>query len=336
MKEKIAKVFYSWGLLVVATTGTAFLGLLQTAEAASLGVASDYNVFVLGDIQQQSTDIEGKLAAGGNINFIGGIGSRLSPNSGNVVVAGRKLQLSNGQVFNGNAVYGDSKDVASDVGFPQGTISQGNPIDFSSVEERLKRLSAYLASLTPTGKTTVEAWGGINLAGSGNKLDIFNLSGTELSKTNSLEINAAPESTVVVNVSGLDISMKNFGFNIKGIDRKNVLYNFYEATNLNASEIAIEGSILAPFANFAFNNGQVNGNVIVKSMSGNGESHNNLFAGALPDVPSTVNDPGTEVDKEPIKPIFESKTVPEPSTIAGLVVILGTLGISRCKRLVNK
>ncbi|MBW4506203.1 MAG: choice-of-anchor A family protein [Scytonematopsis contorta HA4267-MV1] len=336
MRTNIAKVFYTCGFFVVATTGMALFGFWQTAEAASLGVASDYNVFVLGDIQQQSTDIEGKLAAGGNINFIGGIGSRLSPNSGNVVVAGKKLQLSNSQVFNGNAVYGDSKDIASNVGLPQGTISQGNPIDFSTVEERLKKLSAYLASLAPTGKKRVEAWGGINFAGSGNKLDVFNLSGAELSKTNSLEINASPESTVVVNVSGLDISMKNFGFNLRGVDRKNVLYNFYEATNLNASEIAIEGSILAPFANFAFNNGQVNGNVVVKSMSGNGESHNYLFAGVLPDVPSTIDDPGKEIEKEPVIPIFESETIPEPSTISGLVVILGSLGFSRRKRLLSK
>ncbi|MEH2055020.1 MAG: hypothetical protein V7K97_02315 [Nostoc sp.] len=40
----------------------------------------------MGDISQKYTDIEGKLAAGGNVNFVGGLGSTLSGNSGNVVV----------------------------------------------------------------------------------------------------------------------------------------------------------------------------------------------------------------------------------------------------------
>ncbi len=37
-------------------------------------VASDYNVFTTGNITQQYTDIEGKLAAGGNVNFVAVLG----------------------------------------------------------------------------------------------------------------------------------------------------------------------------------------------------------------------------------------------------------------------
>ncbi|MBF2063209.1 MAG: choice-of-anchor A family protein [Calothrix sp. C42_A2020_038] len=297
-----------WGIATIPIAASLLLGLAETVKAAELGIASDYNVFVLGDIQQKYTDIEGRLAAGGNINYVGGIGSRLAPNSGNVVVAGGNLTMSNGQVFNGNAVYGQAVNVSSNVGIPQGTLLQGNPIDFNQAANQLEQLSQYLSTLAPTGTTTVQAWGGINLEGSGQKLNVFNLLGADLSKANYFQISADPDSTVVVNISGKDVSMKNFGFNITGTTRSKVLYNFFEATSITASGIGIEGSILAPLANFQFDNGQINGNVIVASLSGNGESHNYLFDGDLPDLPTT------NPDKTP---------VPEPASILGIGLIAG-------------
>ncbi len=289
------------------------LGFSQKANATGLGVASDYNVFTTGNINQQYTDIEGKLAAGGNVNFVGSIGSNLATNSGNVVVAGNNLTLSNGQVSNGNAVYGGSANVASNEGFPNGKLSQGNPIDFNAGGDELRSLSKNLASLTPNGKTTVESWGGIDLTGSNSQLNVFNLDGSALSKTNNFTISSNSGSTVVVNVSGTTVSLQNFGFNISGTNTQNILYNFYEATNLTASGIGIEGSILAPLANFTFNNGHVDGNVVVASLTGNGESHNYLFQGNLPSTQNTG----------------QPKKVPEPANLVGLGLIAAILGLSR-------
>ncbi|QIR41413.1 choice-of-anchor A family protein [Tolypothrix sp. PCC 7910] len=296
---------------------TLSVGISQKANAAGLGIASSYNVFSLGNVTQQYTDIEGKLAAGGNINFVGGLGSKLANNSGNVVVAGQNLTLSNGQVNHGNAVYGGVAKVANNVGFPNGTLSKGNPIDFNAAATELRSLSKSLASLTPTGKTTVQSWGAINLAASGSAFNVFNLSGADVSKTNYFEIRADANATVVINISGTNVSMQNFGFNIIGTDKQKVIYNFYEATNLTASGIGIQGSILAPLANFNFNNGQVNGNVVVGSLTGNGESHNYLFNGNLYTPPTTSSQP---------------KRVPEPTPLAGLGLIATLLGLSLSKR----
>ncbi|BAY92558.1 MULTISPECIES: choice-of-anchor A family protein [unclassified Tolypothrix] len=296
---------------------TLSVGISQKANAAGLGIASSYNVFSLGNVTQQYTDIEGKLAAGGNINFVGGLGSKLANNSGNVVVAGQNLTLSNSQVNHGNAVYGGVANVASNVGFPNGTLSKGNPIDFNAAAAELRSLSQSLASLTPTGKTTVQSWGAINLAASGSAFNVFNLSGADVSKTNYFEIKADANATVVINISGTNVSMQNFGFNIIGTDKQKVIYNFYEATNLTASGIGIQGSILAPLANFNFNNGQVNGNVIVGSLTGNGESHNYLFNGNLYTPPTTPSQP---------------KRVPEPTPLVGLGLIATLLGLSLNKR----
>ncbi|MFW9259735.1 choice-of-anchor A family protein [Nostoc sp. CALU 546] len=324
-----SKTYYVWGLVAAPIVVTLALGFSARANAVELGAASDYNVFVLGDISQQYTDIEGKLAAGGNVNFVGGLGSRLSGNSGNVVVAGQNLSLSNGQVYHGNAVYGGSANVSGNVGFPQGTLSQGNPIDFDAAGKELRSLSEYLATLTPTGNTTVQPWGAINLSGSGTAFNVFNLAGSSVSKTNYFEIKGDANSTIVVNISGKDVSLQNFGFNIIGTNKQKVIYNFYEATNLTASGIGIEGSILAPLANFNFNNGQVNGNVVVASLTGNGESHNYLFNGDLPDVPTKYY---TQPPTPAPTPTATPTPVPEPANLPGLGLIAVAFGLFRYKR----
>ncbi|MEH2453780.1 choice-of-anchor A family protein [Nostoc sp.] len=315
------KTYYVWGVVAAPILVTLALGFSAKANAVELGAASDYNVFALGDISQQYTDIEGKLAAGGNVNFVGGLGSKLSGNSGNVVVAGQNLTLSSGQVYHGNAVYGGSANVSSNEGIPQGTLSKGKPIDFNEAGKELRGLSQYLATLTPTGKTTVQSWGAINLSGSGTAFNVFNVAGSSVSKTNYFEISGDAKSTVVVNISGKDVSLQNFGFNILGTDQQKVIYNFYEATNITASGISILGSILAPLANFNFNNGQVNGNVVVASLTGNGESHNYLFNGDLPDVPTKYYTP----------PVTHTQ-VPEPANLPGLGLIAVVFGLFRQKR----
>ncbi|MHC5768057.1 MAG: choice-of-anchor A family protein [Nostoc sp.] len=318
-----SKTYYICGQVAAPIVVTLALGFSARANAVELGAASDYNVFVLGDISQKYTDIEGKVAAGGNINFVGGLGSKLSGNSGNVVVAGQNLTLSNGQVYHGNAVYGGSANVSSNVGFPQGTLSPSNPIDFNEAGKQLRGLSEYLATLNPTGNTTVQPWGAINLSGSATAFNVFNLAGSSVSKTNYFEIKGDANSTIVVNISGKDVSLQNFGFNIIGADKQKVIYNFYEATNLTASGIGIQGSILAPLANFNFNNGQINGNVVVASLTGNGESHNYLFNGDLPDVPTKYYNP----PKPPTR-----IQVPEPANLPGLGLIAVVFGLFRYKR----
>lgn len=317
---KVKKLF-ALGIFTTPIIATLALGFSLKAQAAELGKASEYNVFVLENIAQQYTDIEGKLAAGGDVNFFGGIGDRLPANSGNVVVAGRDFNFAGGQVFNGNAVYGRNANVAANTGIPNGTLTKGNPINFQVAGNELKALSQYLASLTPTGTTNIQPGGGINLIGSGQTLNIFNLSGADLSKTNNFEISADPNSTVVVNISGQDVSMQNFGFNIVGTNRTKVLYNFFEATNITANSVGIQGSILAPFADVIFNSGEINGNVIVKSLTGNGESHNNLFQGDLPDI----------TRRKPEKP--DTATVPEPGIILGLGLFVGVMSVKNKKEI---
>lgn len=83
----------NWGIASIPLAASLFFGFAETAKAVELGAASSYNVFVLRNVQQQYTDIEGKLAAAGDINYMGEIGNKLVLNSGDVVIAGGDLTI---------------------------------------------------------------------------------------------------------------------------------------------------------------------------------------------------------------------------------------------------
>ena len=94
--------------------------------------------------------------------------------------------------------------------------------------------------------------------------------------------------------------MQNFGTNLFNTSKQNILYNFYEATQLSSSSFSFQGSVLAPKADYNFTNGNLEGTLIAKSVSGNGEYHNYQFQGNLPS--------------------FETEIVPEPTNIAGILL----------------
>lgn len=303
---------------------TVALGFASQAGAVSLGIASDYNVFVLGDMTQKNTDSEGKVAVGGNANlenFYAGMSLPDSDSNGDVLVVGKELSFTNGTV-KGDVVYGTTANVSN---VTLGSLEQGTPLDFDAAGKELSELAKSLSSLSATGTKNI-AYGGVTLTGSDSKLNIFNLAATDLDGVHSLNLNVTDGSTVVVNIGGLDATLKNLGININGsqttAQRQNVIYNFYEATNLFASGVGIQGSVLAPFAHFNFDNGQLNGNLIAASLTGGGQTNRYLFNGDLPDSP------------EQPKPPTVSTTVPEPATLfgLGLVAAVGVVSRGRSKQ----
>jgi len=294
----------------LSIAATMVLGISAQANAIDLGIASDYNIFVLGDVNQSNTDSEGKVAIGGNVtfsNFYAGMELPTDGNNGDVLIVGKNLAFQNGQV-RGNAVYGETGELTNVTLEDGGTLRQDNPIDFAAASQELQALSQFLGGLEATGQTEI-AYGGITLTGSDEDQNVFHLNASDLSNASSFNFNVDSGSTTIVNISGDAASLQNFGFNFNGgIDqRQNVIYNFHEARDLSASSIGIQGSILAPFAAFDFNKGVINGNLITASLTGGGQSNNYLFNGDLPD------------------PI--SETVPEPATLAGLGLV-AALGVA--------
>ena len=244
----------------------------RDVPAAGLGIASDYSAFVLHDFNGQYSDAQGRVAVGGNATFTGySVGDRLSNSNGtrDDLIVGGNLNYTNGQVFNGNTVYGNT--VHTDMfGHPFGDIHKATPIDFGAAKTQLTNMSASWAAMPATG-TVADHWGTFVLTGTNATQNVFTLTAAQLWNANNLIINAPAGSSVLVNVSGIDARMQFMGMSVNGTNRDHVVFNFHQARNLTIQGIGFEGSILAPAAFVQFWNGHITGTMVACTVTGTGE-----------------------------------------------------------------
>jgi choice-of-anchor A domain-containing protein/uncharacterized repeat protein (TIGR01451 family) len=274
----------------------------------ALGVAGAFNVFVLGRVTQNYTDAEGRVAAGGDVSLTGyGVGSALPNSAGqrDDLIVGGGLTYNQGQVFNGNIVYGGTA-VLQNVGLPNGTARQGAPLDFAAARTQLDALSAAFAGLASNG-TAADTYGTLNLAGADPTLDVFSLSAGELASANGLNITAPAEATVLVNVSGTAAQMQYFGMTVSGTDQQHVLFNFPDATSLSLAGISVQGSVLAPGADVTFSNGNLEGTLVAATLTGSGEFHNFPTLAQIPiQGPAQTLAPDVTVTKTTSTPVVNA------------------------------
>jgi choice-of-anchor A domain-containing protein len=318
-------IFFTLPFAAIATI-IATIDSAQSVQAFDLGAAENYNAFILQNMNEHNTDAEGRIAVGGNATLTDyGIGNVLTNSNGtdNRLVVGGNLTYNGGQVFGGDVVVGGT--VNASVYFncsPNCAVKSGQPINFSTATQEYDTLSQSLGAIVATG-TTQYQYGGIELQGNNSSsLDVFTINGSEFSSSSYLNLNnIGSNATVLLNITGNNVNIQNFGLNLNGVNKQDILFNFENATQLTTSSFSFEGSVLAPFANFSFSNGNLEGTLIANSLSGTGELHNYAFQGNLP---VGVNTP------QP------TKEVPEPSNILGLF-ILGTLsGFPYCSRILSR
>jgi choice-of-anchor A domain-containing protein len=239
---------------------------------------SDYTLFLQEDYTG-GHDVEGKVAAGGNIAMTDfAVGVRVPHGqSANTLVAGGNLTLSRGGVW-GDAWYGGSYSADRTVVYPRGSVAQGTPIDFTARFAELRRLSARLGALPVSGTTRRESWGGIFLTGTQPSVNVFDVDASAFTGAAMFSIDAPAGSLVVVNIRGVSATFTGFGtFFSGGIDQHGVLYNFVDATSLTAHGFGFWGTVLAPQARVTFHNGSWDGGIYARSMTGNAEGHVNAL-----------------------------------------------------------
>ncbi|HEX8701755.1 MAG TPA: immunoglobulin-like domain-containing protein [Myxococcaceae bacterium] len=239
---------------------------------------SDYNLFLLEDYTG-GHDVLGKVAAGGNItmqDFSVGAGLPASDTS-RTLVAGGNLTLSRGGVW-GDAFYGGSYSGDGTVVQHRGTLAQGTPIDFAARFAELRSMSAGLSGQPANGTTRLEPWGGILLRGTQPGMNVFHVNASAFTGAKLLSIEAPAGSLVVVNIHGASATFTGFGHSFSGgIDQHGVLYNFVDATAINAHGYGFWGTVLAPYAHINFNNGSWDGGIYAVSLTGNAEGHINAL-----------------------------------------------------------
>lgn len=260
-------------------------------SAFDFGPASGFNLFVLEDLNQPSSDTQGKVAVGRDAYFANySVGDQLPNSNGavDVLIAGRNLTYMSGGIYGGNVVYGNTTNLPiSAVSILHGTLRQDYPIDFAAAGTFLNNLSSQLSLYTVNGTNTIQ-WGGITLTGTDPFLNIFSISGSDLSSSNNVTINVPNGSVVLVNIDGTSVSWMG-GLTVNGTAVTNVLYNFHQATSLTIQGIDVRGSILAPLATVNFSSGVQNGQMICKNLFGQGQFNLALFSGNIPLPPDITN-----------------------------------------------
>jgi choice-of-anchor A domain-containing protein len=244
-----------------------------TPAAYDLGPAAAFNAFVFGDMDAHSSDAEGRVAVGEDARFANyGIGDRLTNSHGtrDDLIVGGDLDFTDGQVFFGNGVHGGDGSLVR-VGIPNGDArQQAGVIDFAAAEAELTATSAALGAEAANGRATAR-WGTLTLRGTHAQTNIFAVTSDQLAATRSIKVITPFRSSVLINVYGDAVAVRDLGLHLRGADCANVLWNFPEAEELAVSGVGLMGSVLAPAAALGFHNGQIRGTVVAASVSGNGQ-----------------------------------------------------------------
>jgi choice-of-anchor A domain-containing protein len=316
-------------IFVITTVFSLFsISYAAVAGLVNLGAASDYNVFIHQDFSATSSDVEGRLAAGGVLSISSYSvnikdGTQLYADTGlyPAVVTGGDLVFSNGQIA-GNVYVGGNYTPISSASITNGTVTVGgpSPIDFDIEFEKLNTLAPNLASIGANSSANVE-YSTQRLVGSGQNgvgsdLHVFSLDASDMKSSDYLLSQVDKDDTVLLNISGTDIitSYGNFGgsdFSLADMS-DNIIFNFYEAENLTINA-ALFGSILAPKAHVSAPWGVIWGQVIANSWEGNTQINDSPFVSNIPEqTPSSL----------------KTKNVPEPSSVIifGLTLLTLTLG----------
>jgi choice-of-anchor A domain-containing protein len=240
--------------------------------AGFFGRASDFNVFAAGDVRQWGTDIQGPLAVGGRLELEAfGIGTKCA--QGTVLVAEGEVHARTGKFYGAVTVPAGTTIEAT----VDGEIRDLDPeFSIADIHQELISLSSRLANERTNGQVTDDL-NGMHLIGSNPGRNVFNLSAGTLDNLSGFRMSIPDGSYAVINVRGQQSRIAAFGFLGNEAHPNQVLFNFPEATELSAEGVGIKGSILAPRAHFRFNGAHVDGQVMVTSLEGNGESHNVPF-----------------------------------------------------------
>ncbi|WP_018983771.1 choice-of-anchor A family protein [Salinimonas chungwhensis] len=311
----------------IVSAALALASFTASASPFYLGEAADFNAYILEDMQGYSSDVEGRLAVGGNLTLKDyGLGLQLSDNSSKpVLVGGGDVTMRNARIYNGAATAAGNIDIDESVGLynepgTPGTqqFYQSNAFDFAAASAEVVYKSSLWGAYNTTADVMVGANGddvyGLSFSGT-NDINIFSIDARTLSDPNKRIMIDVPETSyTIINVTGEMVELFNTGFHLSngnkfpdndsngpaserhsGLYNESVLFNFVDATSLVMHGIGFKGSILAPLADMTFYNGHIDGNLIVKSLRSDanqqtGQINNYSFLGF-----SEINEPATAV-----------------------------------------
>jgi choice-of-anchor A domain-containing protein len=268
------------------------LSVLTSTANATSGNVGTYNLILKNDLSTTS-DIEGKLLVGGDINMSGkslDVGSSLATDASiDAVTVVGNITSNDVKSANGNIVYGGDASSTNLINNGVGTSYQEDSsllqAEFDAVWDSVLEDSAYFASLDANAEFNANDMNQKYLEASTTATDlvVYDISVDDILSGNILFADT-PTVPVVINVdlSGLSSLTLNSKVLINADEIGGlVLWNFYSTdetiTDINFSGDGWRGSILAPYANISSSTGALEGGVAALSYTGSVELHNNLY-----------------------------------------------------------
>lgn len=301
-------------IAALLASGTAQAGVVDLGSM--MGGA---NIYTLGNFSARSSDVEGAVIAGGNVNIASySINANGKAAYGShAVIAGGDLTLKGGSINKGK-MYAGGTTTLQNAATPQSTAI--SPVNFGSTSMAFLDLSRELATVGGTGSVS-QLWSGVLVSGSGKGgVDVFNVSADMFRTSSSWTLDKlVAGQTLIFNVSGESATFNDGGISFQPLSNYNVLFNFPDAKALNVKGII--GSVLAPKAAVTADWGVINGQVVVGSWNSTIQVNSNHYFTAT--QLAGVNDPRTDAP---------NITVPEPGTLALMLAGVGLAFTGRRKR----
>ncbi len=292
---------------LLATACTCFAATAAQAVPISLGLDPSMNLVAFGNMNVSSSDVEGRVAVGGNASINGySINTKSGSNAlygGTGLVVGGNVTFTNGTIWGGATVGGSYAPTSS--GNMMGTAPTGLGFAFASEQQRLTALSLSLDSMTNTG-TAVDQWGTLHFDAAGQMLAVFDILAGDAARNLQID-NLASGAQILINIHGTRVDFGNHGY--IGFNKGQVLFNLPTATEVILNG-GINASLLATQASVGQGWGQINGQVVVKDWNSSVQ----------------VNDAPMPVAATPLRKL------PEPGSLALVGLGLVVAGLIRRRR----
>jgi choice-of-anchor A domain-containing protein len=256
-------------LLKVTVFASALVSCAAQADVLDFGFLKGANLLALGNLTVTGNSVDGAAVVKGNASI-----SNYSINQANTdafdsysLVVGGNLSSTQGSIANGNWYADGTYSINGTTVNSPVRGSDPGVASINSMAARATEVSTALKTVKATG-TIGNQYGGLQIQGIGASVEVFDVTGAMLSSVNWSSLsNIKSDATLIFNVSGSAAGLRDgmAGFSTSN----NVLFNFYDATQLSISNANIQASVLAPLATVVGSGGDIWGNAIVNNWQAN-------------------------------------------------------------------